>query len=409
MGRRLGGAPHGRCPSDAAPGAGLRAVLAVPTVLAVGGHLKSSLALSRGERVLLSPHLGDLDDEGAFDAFLACFETLTELYAHEPEVVAVDMHQGYRTDEWGRRLAAERGLSLVEVQHHHAHVAACLAESGWRPERDDDVALGIALDGLGMGRDGQLWGGEVLLARYDAFRRFGTLKPVAMLGGDEASREPWRNLYARLMAEMGWAELKTNFAGLPLVEDLMARPHELLDSMSASGTQCPPASSCGRSFDAVAAALDLHRDVISFEGQAAMALEAMVTSEALEEAEHGDHYPVAIPNLGGDGLPYVEPLGIWRAILEGLHAGVDRPLIAVRFHVALADGVTLFAQRTQRQTEGLRVAALSGGCFQNAVLLSLVMKKLASLGLEVLTHARVPPNDGCIALGQAAVAAAAKA
>jgi len=179
--------------------------------------------------------------------------------------------------------------------------------------------------------------------------------------------------------------------------------------MSASGTQCPPASSCGRSFDAVAAALDLHRDVISFEGQAAMALEAMVTSEALEEAEHGDHYPVAIPNLGGDGLPYVEPLGIWRAILEGLHAGVDRPLIAVRFHVALADGVTLFAQRTQRQTEGLRVAALSGGCFQNAVLLSLVMKKLASLGLEVLTHARVPPNDGCIALGQAAVAAAAKA
>lgn len=379
-----------------------------PAVLAVGAHLKSTFALSRGDRVLLSPHLGDLDDAEAFEAYLATFETLSALYEHAPEVVAVDMHDGYRSAAWGRRLAAARGLPVVEVQHHHAHIAACLAENGWSPRDDEDVVLGVALDGLGMGLEGELWGGEVLLARYDAFQRFGTLKPVAMLGGDKASREPWRNLYAHLMAEMGWGELEMNFNALPLVQDLAGRPRALLDSMLASGTQCPPASSCGRLFDAVAAALDLHRDAVSFEGQAAMALEAMVTPEALDEARHGEHYPVATPNLGGDGLPYVEPLGIWRAILGDLHAGVAPALIAARFHVALGDGIKLLALRAQRQHGALQCAALSGGCFQNAILLSLAVEGLSSLGLEVLTHAEVPPNDGCIALGQAAIAASVR-
>ncbi len=406
--RRMAGAPRVLRRARGYAPAWLSLSKGGPAVLAVGAHLKSTFALSRGDRVLLSPHLGDLDDVEAFEAYLSTFESFSSLYEHAPEVVAVDMHDGYRSAVWGRRLASARGLPVVEVQHHHAHVAACLAENGWHPRDDDDVVLGVALDGLGMGLDGELWGGEVMLARYDAFQRVGTLKPVAMLGGDKASREPWRNLYAHLMAEMGWAELEMNFEALPVVQDLASRPRALLDSMLASGTQCPPASSCGRLFDAVAAALDLHRDAVSFEGQAAMALEAMVTPDALEEAKHGEHYPVATPNLGGEGLPYVEPLGIWRAILGDLHAGVATSLIAARFHVALADGVKLLALRAQRQREELRFAALSGGCFQNAILLALVVEGLSSLGLEVLTHTEVPPNDGCIALGQAAVAASVR-
>ncbi|NVB40879.1 carbamoyltransferase HypF [Pseudenhygromyxa sp. WMMC2535] len=376
-----------------------------PAILAVGAQDKATFAISQGDRVLLSPHLGDLDSEAAFTAYLDSFAALSELYAHRPQRIAIDRHHGYRSAQWGRQLAAARGLEVIEVQHHHAHIAACLAENGWRPAGADDLVLGIALDGLGMGLDGELWGGELLLARYEGFERVASLKPVALLGGDKASREPWRNLYAQLMAEMGWAELDMNFAHLPVVQDLAARPRDLLDSMLRSGTRCPTASSCGRLFDAAAAALDLHRDAISFEGQAAMALEALVTPATLEAAREGEHYPMATPKLGGDGLPYLEPLGLWRAMLGDLHAGIEPSLIAARFHVAVADGLILLAMRAQRQ-HAFRVAALSGGCFQNALLLALVVDGLRGLGLEVLTHTAVPPNDGCIALGQAAIAAA---
>ncbi|MEM6785935.1 MAG: carbamoyltransferase HypF [Myxococcota bacterium] len=404
--RRLGGAPRilrrarGYAPSwhplpDHAP-----------RILAVGGQLKSSFAIADGDRTLLSPHQGDLDEVEAFDGYLQTYASLCRLYGFAPEIVAVDLHSGYRSAAWGRALAAEKGLAVVEVQHHHAHVAACLAEHGWQPRHEEDVALGIALDGLGMGPNGELWGGEVLLARYDAYSRLGTLKPVAMLGGDKASREPWRNLYAHLRAEMSWSELEMNFGTVAPIRALAERPRDLLDQMLDSGVACPPASSCGRLFDAVAAALDLYPERISFEGQAAMALEACVTDEALREARQGEHYPMGTPNLGGDGLPYVEHLGMWRAILGDLHAGVDRALIAARFHVALSDGLVLLARRALRQCPHLRVAALSGGCFQNGVLLALVTDALTALGLDVLTHAEIPANDGGIAFGQVAIAAA---
>lgn len=375
-----------------------------PPVLATGAHLKSTFALGMGPHILLSQYIGDLGDVRTFEAWQAELDACTRLYDHHPAVVAVDGHPDYRSTVVGTRIADARGLPRVDVRHHHAHIAACLAENG-RP-LDAPAVLGVALDGLGMGEDGSLWGGEFLLADYRGHRRYGTFKPVPLLGGDQAARQPWRNLYAHLRQHMSWAELEENFAPCAAMDLLRDKPRALLDSMLRTGLRSPAASSVGRLFDAAAAALNLHPETVSFEGQAAMALEALVTPAALNEAIHGDHYPMAIPLLDGVGLPYVEPLGLWRALMADLWAGTDPALIAARFHVALADGITMMVQRAHRAEVFEGTVALSGGVFLNRVLLERVVARLEDLGFEVLTHARVPPGDACIALGQAVIAAA---
>lgn len=376
------------------------------SVLAVGGQYKATFALGWSGHIVLSPHLGDLDALPAFEAWQRQLDALTEIYDHRPHTVAIDAHPHYRTAELGRRLARARGLNVIEVYHHHAHIAACLAENHY--PNDGPPVLGIALDGLGWGLDHALWGGEFLIADYRGFHRYGTFKPVALLGGDAASREPWRNLYAHLMAEIGWAELEVHHGDTALVEDFRQRPRALLDSMLKSGTQAPLASSAGRLFDAVAAALGLHRERITFEGQAAMALEALVTRDALETAMHEDHYPVAIPKLahGSDsGLPYIEWKGLWTAILGDLWAHTPPPIIAARFHVAVVDAIAMMADHAHRAGAFDRHIALSGGVWQNRWLLELASQALTSHGYIVLTHRVIPPNDACIAFGQAAIAA----
>ncbi|MGF1467312.1 MAG: carbamoyltransferase HypF [Sandaracinaceae bacterium] len=376
---------------------------AAAPLLALGGDLKGAFALLTEGRVVLSPHLGDLDHPAAFAAYQDTLDLLRRVYAHRPTRIAFDRHPGYRTHRMGVGLAQARAVEAVEVLHHHAHVAACLAENGW--PRAGAPVLGLALDGLGMGEGGELWGGELLLVRrYAQAVRVGTLKPVALLGGDRASREPWRNLYAHLRAEMSWAELDASFGDTEPVRYLRTKPVALLEGMLASGTQAPLASSAGRLFDAVAAAVGLFREGIDDEGQAAMALEARVTPEALAEAK-AEPYPFALPRLGGDGLPYLEPLGMWRAVLGDLWAAVDPSLISARFHVGLAEGLVRLVGRAA-QAHGVAAVALSGGCFANRVLLELTAGGLRAAGLEVLTHRRVPPNDGGLALGQAVLAAA---
>ncbi|MEM9692721.1 MAG: carbamoyltransferase HypF, partial [Myxococcota bacterium] len=373
-------------------------------VLAMGAQWKGSFCLVRKGRVMLSPHVGDLDDFRTAEEFDALLERLLRWHQLEPEVVVMDQHPEYRSSIRGRALAEEAEAEQVFVQHHHAHIASCLGDNGW--PADGPPVLGVALDGLGLGPEGEIWGGEFLLANYAGAERYASLKPVAMIGGDKASREPWRNLYAHLRAELSWAELDAHFGDLEAVAGLRRRPVDAIESMLHSGTGAPLASSAGRLFDAAATALGLFADGVSYEAQAAMALEALVDDASLAEARGGDHYPIAVPNLP-NVRPYVEPLGMWRAILGDLAAGTDPRLIAARFHVAVADAVVAVAEKARREERFEGTVALSGGVFLNRVLVDLVVGGLEEAGFEVLLHARLPPHDGGLAFGQALVALAA--
>ena len=381
-------------------------------VLATGGDLKAVFALSKGGVVVPSQHLGDLDDVRTLESWHATLALVSTLFDHAPTVVAVDAHPSYRSARHGRSLAAARGVPVVEVQHHHAHIASVLAEHG-RP-REAGPVIGIALDGIGYGEGsdtwGDIWGGEVFVAGYAHAERRAHLKPVALLGGDKASTEPWRNLYAHLRAEMSWAELQMNFAPLPVLDHLDSKPRALLDQMLESGTQAPLASSTGRLFDAVAAALGLHAGGISYEGQAAMALEALVREEHLatvhEELHRGEIYPIGWPTHPVSGLPYLEPVQLWRAILGDLCAGTEPGLIAARFHVALAHALSRFASRLRKEQPELDTVALSGGVLANRVLAEAMAAFLRDAGFVVLLPRTLPPGDGGLAVGQVCVALA---
>jgi hydrogenase maturation protein HypF len=370
-----------------------------PDLIAYGADLKSAFCLVKDGRAVLSHHIGDLDDAATFDDYRNTLARYAALFDHAPTAAACDRHSEYRS----ARLARAGALPVEEIQHHHAHIAACLAENG-RP-LDAPPVLGIALDGLGWGEDGTIWGGEFLLADYRNATRLGCLKPVAMPGADAASREPWRNLYAHLTAETGWAELAMNFAELDAMRDLERRPRATLDAMIKSGTNAPTASSCGRLFDAVAAALGICRDRQGHEGEAAARLEAIVCETTLRDEDDDLAYPFSIPNLRGSGLPYVESLAMWRALLGDLILDTPAGVIAARFHKGLAKIVAAMAQKLAGDGR-FDTVALSGGCFQNKILAEQIAARLGTTGFAVLTHALVPPNDGGIALGQAAVAAA---
>jgi hydrogenase maturation protein HypF len=292
-------------------------------------------------------------------------------------------------------------MEVAEVQHHHAHIAACLAENGVAPGAG--AVIGVALDGLGYGLDGTLWGGEFLLADYRSCERPATFKPVAMPGGAQAIREHWRNTYAHLTAAMGWARFAEDYADTPLCRFLQAKPRAVLDGMIARGVNSPLASSCGRLVDAVAAAVGIRREHADYEGQAATELEALVaTDECLA-------YPFAIERLEDDKLSYVEPRPMWQALLGDLRDGAPAPVTAARFHNGLASVIVRMIDRLRRLRPDLACVssvALSGGVVQNRVLLELLIDRLEAMGRRVLTHAEVPANDGGLALGQAVIAAA---
>ena len=374
-------------------------------VLAMGGELKNTFCLLRDGQAVLSHHMGDLADALAHADYRASLEHYTRLFEHDAALVAVDRHPEYLSSKLGRELAAARGVNVEQVQHHHAHIASCMVENGLA--LDAGPVLGVALDGLGLGDDGTLWGGEFLLADYRTSRRLGTFKPVAMPGGEQAVREPWRNTYAHLMAEMGWARFATNYDALELCRFLAQQPRALLDEMIARKVNSPLASSCGRLFDAAAAAAGICRDRIQYEGQAAVELEALVDRRTLADEPDDLAYPFATPRLKSGNLPYVEPLAMWQALLGDLILGTPPPVIAARFHKGLAIVVArMVAQLSVHGANAVTTVALSGGVFQNRVLFEQVVARLERLGLRVLTHRQVPANDGGLALGQAAIAAA---
>lgn len=379
-----------------------------PDILAFGGELKATFCLVKNGEAVLSQHQGDLEDPATYDDYCRNMELYAELFDHQPAALVADRHPEYLSTKLARRRAETEGLHLVEVQHHHAHVAACLAENGH--PLDVRPALGIVLDGLGYGDDETIWGGEFLLADYRGFKRLGAFKPVAMPGGAQAVREPWRNLYAHLMAGMGWERLAMESSELELYQSLAERPRATIDAMIERGLNSPRASSCGRLFDAVSAALGICVERQAYEGEAAARLEAIVDEETLCDEDDARAYPFGLDDGDEDGPATLKSRPMWVALLNDLMVKTPSPVMAARFHKGLAKAVAAMAWKlARRDDEGgprFDTVALSGGCFQNRALFEEVHRRLEAEGFRMLSHSRVPANDGGLALGQAAIAAA---
>jgi len=356
-------------------------------VLAVGAELKSTFCLGKGTRALVSHHIGDLENYETFRSFSTGVTHLCDVFGVAPSVVAHDLHPDYLSTKYALDLEAsapEDNLELVGVQHHHAHIASCLAENG-----SVGPVLGVALDGAGFGPDGTIWGGELLVADLAGFERVGRLAPVPMPGGASAVRQPWRMAAAYADAALGAEAERLEVARRH------GREWAEVVGLSRSRVSCQMTSSAGRLFDAVAALLGV-RDVVTYEGQAAVELEQL--ADPLEAGR----YP-----MGSTRGRLLELSGaeLVAAVATDLAAGVEPPLVAARFHNGFAAAVAGAASELCAERR-LRTVALSGGVFQNVRLLTALVARLRSSGLEVLTHSRVPPNDGGISLGQAAVAAA---
>jgi hydrogenase maturation protein HypF len=362
----------------ALPGAGRGGAL-----LALGGHLKSTVSLAAAGQVVTSSHLGALDAPEGRDAHEAAARDLAALYEAAPAAVACDLHPDYAST----RHAEASGLPLVRVQHHVAHVAACMAENALTGE-----VLGVAWDGSGYGPDGTVWGGEFLLLGGARARRVAHLRTFRLPGGERAVREPRRAALGALHEALGEKGVNEVYVRLNFGPDEIP----VLKAMLANGTQAPLTSSAGRLFDAVAALAGL-RQVASYEGQAAMELEWAIDEEgALPD------YSIDLPACDEEPL-VLEWAPMLRAILRDLDAGVSPGKIAAAFHRALAASIAAVAARI-----GVRRVALSGGCFQNRHLLEWSVGRLRAAGLEPFWHRLVPTNDGGISLGQAAWAAAAR-
>jgi hydrogenase maturation protein HypF len=357
----------------------------VTPVLAVGGELKNAFCVTRGRYAFCSQHLGDMGSLATLGALDRAAAHLTDLYEVTPALLAADTHPGYQTQAWARRHGSSTGVRLV--QHHHAHVAALLAEHA----RLGEPAIGVALDGTGYGSDGAIWGGEVLHLDADAsrFRRVGHLRPMALPGGDAAIRHPWRVALAHLAsAGLSWEPW------LPPVAQAPAGEVRLLRAQLDSGLRCVPCTSMGRLFDAVAALLGV-RQQISYEAQAAIELEALATGPGAD-----------IGQFTVDDQGVMDPAPVLAGLVAGVRAGAAVGELAQGFHDAVAWAVLDVVSGVARRC-GVRLVGLTGGVFQNVLLLRACRDRLAAAGFEVLVHRVVPPNDGGLALGQAVVAALA--
>lgn len=351
-------------------------------VLACGAELKHTFCVVRERQAFVSHHIGDLENYETMWSFIEGVEHFRRLFGITPRLLAHDLHPEYLSTKYA--LDTE-GADLVAVQHHHAHIASCLADN-----QERGPVIGVAFDGLGYGDDDTLWGGELLVADLVDFTRAGRLTPVPLPGGTAAIRQPWR---------MAAAHLDSAYGGAP-PEDLQVRSRNQerwadVTALARSGTNAPLASSAGRLFDAVASILGLG-DTVAYEGQAAIALEQ--SADPAEQAA----YPAGL--LDGD-LVTIDSGELVRAVVEDVRAGVSPAIISARFHHGLAAATAAGCVRLRAAT-GLSTVALSGGVFQNQLFLAALAGRLESGGFRVLTHRRIPPNDGGISLGQAAVAVA---
>lgn len=354
--------------------------LDLPELLACGGELKNVFCLTKARHAILSQHIGDLENYETLVFFEETLANLKKLFRVEPRAVAHDLHPLYLSTRFALEIP---DLPKIGVQHHHAHIAACMAENEL-----EGTVIGVAFDGTGYGTDGQIWGGEFLVAGYAGFERRAHLRYVALPGGDVAVREPWRSGLSYLLDASGAEHLH-------LLRDVPELRMRVVRRMIDMGVNCVRTSSCGRLFDAVAAIIGLRRE-INFEGQAAIELEAIA-----DPGEPG-RYPFELepgPAWQLDFRPMI------RQVVREVEEGQPRSWVAARFHNTLAAAIGQTCRGIREET-GLNRICLSGGTFQNWKLLERTLRGLRHAGFEVFLHSRVPPNDGGIALGQAAIAAA---
>ncbi|WP_295513225.1 carbamoyltransferase HypF [Thiolapillus sp.] len=367
------------------------------SLLAMGGELKNSFCLVKEGRAIVSQHMGNLGEPATFADYRQALQLYQALYDVSPAIIAIDAHPDYLCSQLGKRLADENNLELVRVQHHHAHIASCMAEHG--RELTSPRVLGIALDGLGYGENGELWGGEFLLADYFGSKRVARFQPVPLLGGNKAARQPWRNTLSYLLSLPDAQQLFERYANLPIIEYLKSKPLSVLQTLFDRGLNSPPASSAGRLFDAVAAALGICREEVYFEGQATMELEALAAGEMQQQKRHAYGCSTI------DNTLVWAPL--WYSLLEDLQKGVDAAVVSARFHHGLAKAVSAMAVRLCEawQTD---TVVLGGGVFQNRLLLEQTSLLLREHPLTVLSPRHFPANDGGLSLGQAVIAMASR-
>ena len=352
----------------------------VPELLACGGELKNAFCLTKGRHAILSQHIGDLENYETLLFFEETLANLKKLFRVVPRAVAHDLHPGYLSTKYALEL---EGVPKIGVQHHHAHIASCMAENGLTGD-----VIGVAFDGTGYGTDGAIWGGEFLVAGYAGFERHAHLRYIPLAGGDAAVRQPWRPALAYLMDAFG---PDAAFEAAPAGHIRVVR------RMVAARINTVQTSSCGRLFDAVASLVGLRQEV-NFEGQAAIELESIAEEGCAERYPYG---------IDGDGPWQVDFRPAIESIVREVSSGAPRGRMAAKFHNTLAEATVEVCRRIGAETK-LRRVCLSGGTFQNVRLLGASVAGLRASGFEVFLHAHVPPNDGGIALGQAAIAAHSK-
>jgi len=363
-----------------------------PSVLATGGELKATFCLTKANYAYMSQHIGDMENLETLQAFEKAFDHFKTLFRAAPAAIACDRHPGYLSTRWAKDYAAAHQLPLIQVQHHHAHIAAISAEHGLDPQQP---IIGLAFDGTGYGDDGAgagaIWGGEVLIANHAEYQRFAHLRYVPLPGGDAAVKRPYRTALAHLWAAgLGWDD------DLPCVRDAPAMEVRVLRTQLERNLNCVPTSSMGRLFDAIAALIGI-RQTVSYEAQAAIEMEALCDgARVFEETRY--HFDL----IDGDPVQ-INPAPLFAAIIADLRNGISQTQMAYSAHVAIADLALHLALRAQSSTQ-LNIVGLSGGVFQNIMLLRLTAQRLRTRGFTVLTHRQVPPNDGGLALGQAAIA-----
>jgi hydrogenase maturation protein HypF len=357
----------------------------VETVLAVGAELKSTFCLTKGNYAYMSPHIGDMENLETLEAMERGLAHFRAIFRCEPTKVVCDLHPGYLSTKWARQFAEKNGLPLLQVQHHYAHVASLMAEHGMD---GSEPVLGVSFDGTGYGTDGAIWGGEVMIADHRSFQRVARLKYVPLPGGDAAVKRPYRMALAHLMAAgIAWDE------DLPCVAAAPKEERRILRRQIETGLNCVDTSSMGRLFDAVASLVGVCH-VASYEAQGAIELE--MTSSVIDR-----NYKFEIVEL--DGL-IIDPATALLALVTDMRAGVPRAVMAARFHAGVAEMITEVCVRL-RARGAPPVAGLTGGVFQNVLLLRETKARLERNGFRVLIHQVVPPNDGGLALGQAVLGA----
>ena len=364
-------------------------------ILACGGHSKNTFAIASEDEIVISHHIGDMENIETYNSFTEGIEHFKKLLQIQPRGIAHDLHPAYLSTEYAKEVAQrDPQIELFPVQHHHAHIASVMADNGLENQK----IIGVAFDGTGFGSDGNLWGGEFLVADYCKFERVAHLKYIPLPGGEKAIKEPWRITFAYLYATFGerFLSLKIDF----VQKVRRSAPWKILKKMIDEGINTPLTSSMGRFFDAVSSLLSL-RDRVNYEGQAAIELEMLLNeNQRLKPENQRYNYKIERKN----GVYIIDYTDIIKEIVADLNTFLPKESIALRFHHTIVDLIVRLVEKIS-EDKNIKEVGLSGGVFQNMFLLTNTYKKLREKGFTIYLHNNVPTNDGGLSLGQAVISA----